>query len=58
MIDLKYDSHPGGNVFPDGLENGPLPDGKGPLRLIVPGEKKPARSSFQVTALIIRYAKE
>jgi hypothetical protein len=45
-------------ILADKLENGPLPDGKGPFRLIVPGEKKPARSSFQVTALIIRFAKD
>ncbi|MGN7820838.1 molybdopterin-dependent oxidoreductase [Chitinophaga sp. 22536] len=36
----------------------PLPAGKGPFRLVVPGEKKPARSSFQVTDMIIRFAKD
>ena len=36
----------------------PLPAGKGPFRIVVPGEKKPARSSFQVTELVIRFAKE
>lgn len=36
----------------------PLPTGIGPFRIVVPGEKKPARSSFQVTELVIRFAKE
>jgi DMSO/TMAO reductase YedYZ molybdopterin-dependent catalytic subunit len=31
---------------------------KGPFRLVVPGEKKPARSCFQVTDIIIQFAKE
>ncbi|WDF66823.1 molybdopterin-dependent oxidoreductase [Sphingobacterium oryzagri] len=35
-------------------ENGrELPLAKGPLRLVIPGEKKPARSCFQVTQLHI-----
>lgn len=45
-------------IIADESEGKPLPSGKGPFRLIVPGEKKPARCSFQVTELIIRYAKE
>ncbi|MEO5995825.1 MAG: molybdopterin-dependent oxidoreductase [Chitinophagaceae bacterium] len=36
----------------------PLPANVGPFRLVVPGEKKPARSSFQVVALLIKFAKE
>ena len=32
----------------------PLPPGEGPLRLIVPGEKRPARAERQVLRLIIR----
>lgn len=44
-------------ILADQLEGGPLPAGKGPFRLVVPGEKKPARSSFQVTEFIIRFAK-
>jgi hypothetical protein len=35
-----------------------LPAEKGPFRLVVPGEKKPARSCFQVTDIIIQFAKE
>lgn len=45
-------------ILADELEGKPLPAGKGPFRLIVPGEKKPARSSFQVTELVVRFAKE
>ncbi|MBC9934239.1 molybdopterin-dependent oxidoreductase [Chitinophaga qingshengii] len=36
----------------------PLPAGKGPFRLVVPGEKKPARSSFQVTDMIVGFARD
>jgi DMSO/TMAO reductase YedYZ molybdopterin-dependent catalytic subunit len=35
-----------------------LSHSKGPFRLIVPGEKKPARSSMQVVEFVVRYAKE
>ena len=45
-------------IIADSLEGKPLPAEEGPFRLVVPGEKKPARSSFQVTELVIRYAKE
>ena len=45
-------------ILADELEGKPLPAGKGPFRLIVPGEKKPARSSFQVVEFIVRFAKE
>ncbi|HVW60675.1 MAG TPA: molybdopterin-dependent oxidoreductase [Puia sp.] len=44
-------------IIADSSEGKPLPAGKGPFRLVVPGEKKPARSSFQVTELVIRWAK-
>ena len=43
-------------ILADTLEGEPLPDGMGPFRMVVPGEKKPARSSFQVTEFVIRYA--
>lgn len=36
----------------------PLSATEGPFRVIVPGEKKPARSCLQVTELVIRYARE
>lgn len=45
-------------ILADKLENGPLPDGKGPFRLVVPGEKKPARSSFQVVEMTVRFAEK
>lgn len=45
-------------ILADQSEGKPLPAGKGPFRLVVPDEKKPARSSFQVTELIIRFAKD
>jgi hypothetical protein len=35
-----------------------MPSGKGPFRIIVPGEKKPARWIWEVTTLIIKFAKE
>lgn len=45
-------------VIADESEGKPLPPGKGPFRLVVPGEKKPARCTFQVTELVIKFAKE
>jgi len=45
-------------ILADSMEGHPLPAGKGPFRLVVPGEKKPARSSFQVTEMVVRFAKE
>lgn len=44
-------------ILADELEGKPLPAARGPFRLVVPGEKKPARSCFQLTELIIRFAK-
>lgn len=35
-----------------------LPAGVGPFRLVVPDEKKPARSCFQVVEFAIRFSKE
>lgn len=40
------------------VDGQPLPDGKGPFRIVVPGEKKPARWIWEVTAMTIRFAKE
>jgi DMSO/TMAO reductase YedYZ molybdopterin-dependent catalytic subunit len=45
-------------ILADSTEGHPLPAGKGPFRLVVPGEKKPARSSFQVVEMVVRFAKE
>lgn len=44
-------------ILADELEGKPLPVNRGPFRLVVPGEKKPARSSYQVTELVVRFAK-
>jgi DMSO/TMAO reductase YedYZ molybdopterin-dependent catalytic subunit len=45
-------------ILADQMEGQPLPAGVGPFRIVVPGEKKPARNCFQVTSLAIRFAKE
>jgi DMSO/TMAO reductase YedYZ molybdopterin-dependent catalytic subunit len=45
-------------ILADQEEGKPLPATTGPFRVIVPGEKKPARNSFQVVALTVRFAKE
>ncbi|HVD98431.1 MAG TPA: molybdopterin-dependent oxidoreductase [Cytophagaceae bacterium] len=45
-------------ILADQLEGKPLPAGKGPFRIIVPGEKKPARCAFEVTRLIVRFSSE
>ncbi|MBS1662687.1 MAG: molybdopterin-dependent oxidoreductase [Bacteroidetes bacterium] len=45
-------------ILADQVEGKPLPAGTGPFRLIVPGEKKPARNCFQVVSLSIRFAKD
>jgi DMSO/TMAO reductase YedYZ molybdopterin-dependent catalytic subunit len=45
-------------ILADQIEGQPLPAGTGPFRIVVPGEKKPARNCFQVTTLAIRFAKE
>lgn len=36
----------------------PLTSAQGPFRLVVPGEKKPARSCMQVNEIVVRFAKE
>ncbi len=43
-------------ILADSTEGSPLPSDRGPFRLIVPGEKKPARSSYQVLEFVIRFA--
>ena len=45
-------------ILADQLEGKPLPSGKGPFRMVVPVEKKTARCIFEVTSIIVRYAKE
>ncbi len=45
-------------ILADRADDKPLPAGKGPFRIIVPGEKKPARCIFEVTTLVVGFAKE
>ncbi|KUY20963.1 molybdopterin-binding protein [Elizabethkingia miricola] len=40
-------------IIADKVDGKSLPEAKGPLRIIAEGEKKPARSSYQVSALVI-----
>ncbi len=41
----------------DSVDGAPLTDGVGPYRVVVPGEKKPARWIRQVTAIAVKQAK-
>ncbi len=45
-------------LLADTSDGNPLPAAKGPFQLAVPGEKKPARSCFQLSELLVRFAKE
>jgi DMSO/TMAO reductase YedYZ molybdopterin-dependent catalytic subunit len=45
-------------ILADQIEGKPLPAGTGPFRIVVPGEKKPARNCFQVLSIDIKYAKK
>lgn len=45
-------------ILADQMEGGPIPSGKGPFRIIIPGERKPARCAFEVSQLIVGFAKE
>lgn len=45
-------------ILADESDGKPLPANRGPFRLVVPGEKKPARSCYQVIEFVIRFAKE
>jgi hypothetical protein len=45
-------------ILADKEEGKPLAAGVGPFKVIVPGEKKPARNCFQVTTLTVGVAKE
>lgn len=44
-------------ILADRMDGQPLPQGKGPYRVIVPGEKKPARWIYEVSTLSVRFAK-
>jgi DMSO/TMAO reductase YedYZ molybdopterin-dependent catalytic subunit len=45
-------------ILADQMEGKPLPAGTGPFRIVVPGEKKPARNCFQVIAIDIKFPKK
>jgi len=45
-------------ILADSINGKPLPEAKGPLRIIVADEKTPARSSYQVVELIVGDAKQ
>jgi DMSO/TMAO reductase YedYZ molybdopterin-dependent catalytic subunit len=45
-------------ILADQADGSPLPANKGPFRIVVPGEKKPARWIWQVSSLVVRFAKE
>ncbi|HTI10469.1 MAG TPA: hypothetical protein VL832_18000 [Puia sp.] len=51
-------THPLDLSLADQVDGSPLPANKGPFRIVVPGEKKPARWIWQVNALVVRFAKE
>ena len=44
-------------ILADKMNDKPIPPGQGPFQLIVPGEKRPARSCREVVSFIIRSAK-
>jgi len=45
-------------ILADQMEGRPLAAEVGPFRIIVPGEKKPARNCFQVKEIAIKFAKD
>ena len=45
-------------ILADQMEGKPLPAGVGPFRIVVPGEKKPARNCFQVLSIDVKFAKK
>ncbi|WP_254448541.1 hypothetical protein [Spirosoma rhododendri] len=44
-------------LLADSVDGAPLADGMGPYRVVVPGEKKPARWIRQVTEMAVKLAK-
>jgi DMSO/TMAO reductase YedYZ molybdopterin-dependent catalytic subunit len=44
-------------ILADKMDGNPLPAGKGPFRIVVPGEKKPARWIWEVTTMTVRFAR-
>lgn len=55
-LDSSFTDHKA--IIADMSEGAPLPAGKGPFRMVLEGEKKPARNCFQVTDIVIMFAKE
>jgi DMSO/TMAO reductase YedYZ molybdopterin-dependent catalytic subunit len=55
-LDSSFSNKPA--MIADAVNNNPLPENKGPLRVIISTDKIPARNCFQVTELIVHYAKE
>jgi DMSO/TMAO reductase YedYZ molybdopterin-dependent catalytic subunit len=45
-------------ILADQMEGKPLAAGVGPFRIVVPGEKKPARNCFQVLSIDVKFAKK
>jgi DMSO/TMAO reductase YedYZ molybdopterin-dependent catalytic subunit len=45
-------------ILADHVDGNPLPSDRGPFRLVVPGETKPARSCYQVQRMSIHLVKE
>lgn len=44
-------------ILADAVDGAPLPSGVGPYRIVVPGEKKPARWVREVKSIEVRFAK-
>ncbi|RRA97715.1 molybdopterin-dependent oxidoreductase [Larkinella rosea] len=44
-------------ILADSVDGSPLPSGVGPYRIVVPGEKKPARWVREVKSIEVRFAK-
>lgn len=45
-------------ILANQVDGKPLPEGKGPFRLIVPDDKALARSSYEVVEMIVGFAKD
>ena len=45
-------------IVADTMDGKPLAESKGPLRIVAEGEKKPARSSYQLESLVIGQIKK
>lgn len=45
-------------IVADTMDGKPLAESKGPLRIVAEGEKKPARSSYQVESLVVGQIKK